>query len=739
MCLPKSKRRRVMTVMTCRPWPMGRCFALSVLLGVGVGQHDGGVVPAQVTLPTMTTVVNEVTPASATQSNVLTEAVSGALPAGMALDCTSDFQNRALAWSSAKTDWCCKVQGIGCLDLFDCMAGAANAAVGWSTEKKTWCCAKKGVGCSNTFDCAAGVANAAVGWSEEKKTWCCTNQGVGCADEFDCNAGIPNKEIGWSLEKKTWCCQQKQIGCEGDEVVLSTFGPENCIDISRSVKGTCVFTTTCSQMDITDTNFAFVCFNPGTTMPHAMHSFGRGALESEETFDTGVRCKTCSTTEAAFASGQISRALKVMPSDTVPTDVLPVSAVPAYNDATISTQRVAGTRTTVAREAVKVQNTVSLDTVLHDVLPVSAVPAYTDVSIPSPPPCERRKEVAKEPCEVAKPCEAKRNMRPADATFYGPENCVMTFRSATGTCIVETDCADVNLTSFNMGVTCVENEQVHTRYLFGEGSFDSLEVFDSGIYCDVCLGVSEDTFRVNNILPVDVKPVSVGAPSIDVVIQSQQVGTPLANDVVPIKQDTMDATTADVQSVASNNDAVIQPQQVGNNDAVIQPQQVGTPVANDSVPAQKEMAPNIDGTTLMKTVLAKDIEALSSDVSVLEKDVVNASKQMNMPVPRPRRAASPFISRSSGWSSAKVSESWRSSSAGSASSGSSSASGPIASSASGSSRSSSGSQSSGSSSASGSRSSSSANGSRPSPAPRPSTTVKPDTAKASAKARPTPR
>eukprot|EP00927_Polykrikos_kofoidii_P056637 TRINITY_DN5072_c0_g2_i2.p1 TRINITY_DN5072_c0_g2~~TRINITY_DN5072_c0_g2_i2.p1 ORF type:complete len:573 (+),score=110.97 TRINITY_DN5072_c0_g2_i2:74-1792(+) len=572
MCLPKSKRRRVMTVMTCRPWPMGRCFALSVLLGVGVGQHDGGVVPAQ-----------------------------------------------------------------------------------------------------------------------------------------------------------------------GDEVVLSTFGPENCIDISRSVKGTCIFTTTCSQVNITDTNFAFVCFNPGTTMPHAMHSFGRGALESEETFDTGVRCKTCSTTEAAFASGQISRALKVMPSDTVPTDVLPVSAVPAYNDATISTQRVAGTRTTVAREAVKVQNTVSLDTVLHDVLPVSAVPAYTDVSIPSPPPCERRKEVAKEPCEVAKPCEAKRNMRPADATFYGPENCVMTFRSATGTCIVETDCADVNLTSFNMGVTCVENEQVHTRYLFGEGSFDSLEVFDSGIYCDVCLGVSEDTFRVNNILPVDVKPVSVGAPSIDVVIQSQQVGTPLANDVVPIKQDTMDATTADVQSVASNNDAVIQPQQVGNNDAVIQPQQVGTPVANDSVPAQKEMAPNIDGTTLMKTVLAKDIEALSSDVSVLEKDVVNASKQMNMPVPRPRRAASPFISRSSGWSSAKVSESWRSSSAGSASSGSSSASGPIASSASGSSRSSSGSQSSGSSSASGSRSSSSANGSRPSPAPRPSTTVKPDTAKASAKARPTPR
>merc|ERR1719313_2862423 len=80
-----------------------------------------------------------------------------------------------------------------------------------------------------------------------------------------------------------------------------TFGPNSCVSVSRSNKGSCVIATNCADNNISALEFAFVCYNPGTSVPHALHSFGIGGFEASEVFDSGVRCQRCSTVQNAFA------------------------------------------------------------------------------------------------------------------------------------------------------------------------------------------------------------------------------------------------------------------------------------------------------------------------------------------------------------------------------------------------------------------------------------------------------
>jgi len=80
-----------------------------------------------------------------------------------------------------------------------------------------------------------------------------------------------------------------------------TFGPNSCASVGRSDKGSCVISTNCGDKNISTLEFAFVCYNPGTSVPHALHSFGIGGFEANEVFDSGVRCIRCSTVQNAFA------------------------------------------------------------------------------------------------------------------------------------------------------------------------------------------------------------------------------------------------------------------------------------------------------------------------------------------------------------------------------------------------------------------------------------------------------
>lgn len=99
-----------------------------------------------------------------------------------------------------------------------------------------------------------------------------------------------------------------------------TFGPDKCVALKRSTEGTCVLQTRCKGNNISKTEFAFVCFNPGAAMPHALHSFGRGGFSLQETFDTKVSCKTCISVDTAFQTGDsvVRNALAALPLSRLP-------------------------------------------------------------------------------------------------------------------------------------------------------------------------------------------------------------------------------------------------------------------------------------------------------------------------------------------------------------------------------------------------------------------------------------
>lgn len=202
-------------------------------------------------------------------------------------------------------------------------------------------------------------------------------------------------------------------------------GPDGCVSLSRSAEGTCIISTDCSA-NTSDTEFAFVCFNPGSAVPHALHSFGRGGFAPREAFDTGVRCGSCASVEYALsADGPLLKGALAAPSDQ---PSLPYEE-PLGSD-------VAGNASTGALGA-----------------------------------AARRVQTA----------------------FYGPSSCVATFLSPRGTCMIETKCSSVpGLADFTVGLTCLDETGDYTRYLFGKGSFQPEEVFDSTLRCQACLGVGDE-------------------------------------------------------------------------------------------------------------------------------------------------------------------------------------------------------------------------------------------------------
>jgi len=83
---------------------------------------------------------------------------------------------------------------------------------------------------------------------------------------------------------------------------------------------------------------------------------------------------------------------------------------------------------------------------------------------------------------------------------YGPDSCVSTYRSPAGHCVVATKCAEADISDYEFGLVCVDKVGRPVRHLFGKGSFDPEEVFDTVIPCDQCLGLEDipDSLMLNN-------------------------------------------------------------------------------------------------------------------------------------------------------------------------------------------------------------------------------------------------
>jgi hypothetical protein len=139
------------------------------------------------------------------------------------------------------------------------------------------------------------------------------------------------------------------VKVEKDADAAFKYGPEHCVQLSRSKEGTCVIETNCPADSIGNFTFDFLCTDGGGG--EVIHSFGTGGFLDEETFDTGVTCKTCSPAEGGV--------LLTAESDEATT----------------------------------------------------AAPAAAEEAVP-----------------------------PKSASFYGPGSCVASYRSPSGTCIVETRC-----------------------------------------------------------------------------------------------------------------------------------------------------------------------------------------------------------------------------------------------------------------------------------------------------------
>lgn len=362
---------------------------------------------------------------------------------------------------------------------------------------------------------------------------------------------------------------------DAEPEVFDRFGPQSCVMLSRTEHRTCMIATRCADLDLDDVDFKFVCFNPGTTVPHALHSFGRGGFDGEEDFDSGVVCDKCTSVGFAMQQGGplVRSALRALPQkfllDAASNDGLlhsaeqniaaevgshppvisssgPTLSIP--NDAahsivgteplhtlepsevsvedTLRTPETVSHLVPVAHAGVpqpvtvvrqpqpvqvvhEVEPVVRTVPVVHPVAQPVTVPVQTTIHNPmslpvdvhhdaraAPPTIEGLSpRVQVDPVPQVQTVPATHSVSqssPGQAAYFGPSSCIITFRSPSGSCIIQTRCEEHQLAGFNVGVTCLDSGGGYARYLFGKDSFHSQETFDTRIQCQQCLGVGAD-------------------------------------------------------------------------------------------------------------------------------------------------------------------------------------------------------------------------------------------------------
>jgi len=244
------------------------------------------------------------------------------------------------------------------------------------------------------------------------------------------------------------------LGADGAAVKtrVASFGPQNCVALTRSTAGTCVIATNCEGTDLSQVEFAFDCVAGSGIV---RHSFGTGGFEANEEFDTEVKCKRCESPEAADVVVQKPIATPVVKAATIASPV--VQAAPEVPKAAV---------------VFKVKRRHSVDV------------------------------AAKAAAEAKVAAEAKAKMwpfdgmmaskkKPAETVAFGPNGCVSTWKSQEGHCMIKTDCKKSDISKYEFGLVCVDKVGSPVRHLFGKDSFDKEETFDTLIKCDKCLGLED--------------------------------------------------------------------------------------------------------------------------------------------------------------------------------------------------------------------------------------------------------
>jgi len=254
--------------------------------------------------------------------------------------------------------------------------------------------------------------------------------------------------------------------------VAVSFGPRNCVDLSKSAEGTCVLRTDCNGVDTSNFEFAFDCLSSTGNLQR--HSFGFGGFDNNEEYDTAVKCTECRTPEQEAAK------------------------TPAKTPA---------------------QSTTKAPEQEQQVMAVAQREEKKE---------EEKKEEKKEEAPITPPANAK-------IAKFGPDNCVSTWRDPkTAHCIVKTDCQGKDTTNYMFGLICggttcskqnekglvCEGSAGPVRHLFGKDSFEAVETFDTLIPCTECLAldaIPEDVQLADqiNALGEDIKGMSAGMTELE--------------------------------------------------------------------------------------------------------------------------------------------------------------------------------------------------------------------------------
>jgi len=75
---------------------------------------------------------------------------------------------------------------------------------------------------------------------------------------------------------------------------------------------------------------------------------------------------------------------------------------------------------------------------------------------------------------------------------FGPKGCVSTWLNDQARCMIKTECAEKDVDNYNFKFICVDESGEHVRHVFGKGSFDPEETFDTLVTCTSCTADADD-------------------------------------------------------------------------------------------------------------------------------------------------------------------------------------------------------------------------------------------------------
>lgn len=244
-------------------------------------------------------------------------------------------------------------------------------------------------------------------------------------------------------------------------VVGGRFGPQNCVLIERSSQGSCIIRTECYGQDTSSLEFAFDCWSADGDI--FKHSFGQGGFGENEEFDTEVKCAQCHPPSAPTPAPKSAEQAVQLPKQ-----VANLASVKAVQHPLLPK---AGHKNFDLRPSARVAAAIAGTEGEHKGVKALEPPRNSGAL----------GDLADRPVATPAPTVSR----------YGPKDCVSTWRSSEGHCIVKTMCQDVDISSYEFGLVCVDSKGMKTRHTFGRGSFDNVETFDTLAECSECLGLDD--------------------------------------------------------------------------------------------------------------------------------------------------------------------------------------------------------------------------------------------------------